>query len=104
MNKQYEQKLAEDMENSFEEFLDYDGLEILVSKIKKEIKRIEDKIDSNSGGNPPENLTYLSSDTQYDDSPSTEITIGTSGANIYLEGNIYINGETLENYIKNLIK
>ena len=104
MNKQYEQKLAEDMENSSKEFLDYDGLKILVSEIKKEIKRIEDKIDSNSGGNPPENLTYLSSDTQYDDSHSTEITIGNSGANIYLEGNIYINGETLENYIKNLIK
>lgn len=104
MNKQYEQKLAEDMENSSKEFLDYDGLEILVSEIKKEIKRIEDKIDSNSGGNPSENLTYLSSDVQYDDSPSTEITIGKSGANVYLEGDIYINGETLENYIKRLIK
>ena len=93
------------MENSSKEFLDYDGLKILVSEIKKEIKRIEDKIDSNSSGNLSENLTYLSSDTQYDDnSPSTEITIGKSGANIYLEGNIYINGETLENYIKNLIK
>ena len=42
MNKQYEQKLAEDMENSSKEFLDYDGLEILVSEIKKEIKRIQD--------------------------------------------------------------
>lgn len=92
------------MEKSSKEFLDYDGLKILVSKIKKEIKRIEDKIDSNSSGNLPENLTYLSSDAQYDNSPSTEITIGKSGANIYLEGNIYINGETLENYIKNLIK
>ena len=92
------------MENSSKEFLDYDGLKILVSEIKKEIKRIEDKIDSNSGGNLSENLTYLSSDAQYDDSPSTEITIGKSGANVYLEGDIYINGETLENYIKNLIK
>ena len=104
MNKQYEQKLAEDMENSSKEFLDYDGLEILVSEIKKEIKRIEDKIDSNSGENLSENLTYLSSDTQYDNSPPTEITIGNSRTNIYLEGDIYINGETLENYIKNLIK
>lgn len=92
------------MENSLKEFLDYDGLEILVSEIKKEIKRMEDKIDSNSDGKLPENLTYLSSGTQYDDSPSTEITIGNSKANIYLEGDIYINGDTLENYIKNLIK
>ena len=92
------------MENSSKEFLDYDGLEILVSEIKKEIKRIEDKIDSNSGRNLPENLTYLSSDTQYNDSPSTEIKIGNSETNIYLEGDIYINGETLENYIKRLIK
>ena len=72
MNKQYEQKLAEDMENSSKEFLDYDGLKILVSKIKEEIKRIEDKIDSNSVEKLPENLTYLSSETQYDDSSSTE--------------------------------
>ena len=92
------------MENSLKEFLDYDGLKILVSEIKKEIQRIEDKIDSNSGENLSENLTYSSFSTQYNNSPSTEITIGNSKANVYLEGDIHINGDTLENYIKNLTK
>ena len=52
------------MKNSLKEFLDYNGLEVLVSKIKEENRRIEDKIDSSSGGKLPENLAYLDSEQE----------------------------------------